>query len=86
MIDDIGLIQPLKVDRGLESFFSHLPNHRVGDMPDVAFATLESGDLDWIDIETQNGNPMLAKRPGQRQADVAQADDPDTDSRRFDPA
>ena len=82
--DDIGLIQPLKVDRGLEPPFSHLADHRVGDVPDVTFAALESVDLDRVDVKPQNGDPAVAERSGQRQADVAQADDPDTDGRRFD--
>ena len=82
--DDIGLIQPLKVDRGLESLLAHLADHRVGDVPDVAFATLEPGDLDRVDVESQDRDPAVAERSGQRQADVAQADDPDTHGRRFD--
>ena len=81
---DIRLIQPLKVDRRLEAFLAHLPDHRVGDVPDVAFSALEPGDLDRVDVEPQYRDPLLAESPGQRQADVAQADDPDADGRRFD--
>ena len=83
--DDVGLIQPLEVDRGLESVLAHLADHRVGDVPDVAFAALEPGDLDRVDVEAQDRDPAVAERSGQREADVAQADDPDTHRRRFDP-
>ena len=82
--DDIGLIQPLEVDRGLESVLAHLADYRVGDVPDVAFAALEPGDLDRVDVESQDRDPAVAEGPGQREADVAQADDPDMNGRRFD--
>lgn len=52
-------------------------------MPDVAFAPLEPGDFGRVDIETQNSDRTVAKRSCQRQADVAEADDPDADFPRL---
>ena len=64
---------------------AHLADRRVGDVPDVAFPPLEPVDLRRVDVEPQDRDPAVAEGAGQRQADVAQADDPDTHRRRFDP-
>ena len=63
---------------------AHLADRSVGDVPDVALAALEPGDLGRVDVEAQDRDPAVAEGPGQRQADIAQADDPDADGRRFD--
>ena len=63
---------------------AHLADRRVGDVPDVALAALEPGYLGRVDVESQDRDSAVAEGSGQRQADVAQADDPDTHRRRFD--
>ena len=82
--DDVGLIEPLEVDRGLELVVAHLADGRGGDVPDVAFPALEPGYLRRVDVKPQNGDPTVAEGSGQGKADVAQADDPNANRRRFD--
>ena len=36
----------------------------VGDVADVALAPLELGDLGRVDVEAEDGDPALARRPG----------------------
>ena len=75
--DGVGLVEPAEVDGRLEAALAHLADRRVGDVPDVALAPLEPLDLGRVDVEAQDGDPAVAEGAGQRQADVAQADDPD---------
>ena len=75
--DDVRLVEPIERSRGLEALLAHLADRRVGDVADVAFALLELGDLRRVDVESEDGDPALGEGPGQGQADIAQADDPD---------
>jgi hypothetical protein len=45
---------------------------------DVALASLQGRNLARVQIDADDGEPLLGKSDGQRQADVAQADDADS--------
>ena len=53
-------------------------------MADVALAAVEPGDLVGVDVEAEDGVAAPGERLGQRQADVAQADDGDARRARLD--
>ena len=82
--DDIGLIEPPEVDRGLEAPLTHLADCRVGDVADVTLPPIDPFHLRRVHVEAQDGDPAVAEGPGQRQADIAQADDPHPHGRGFD--
>ena len=79
-----GSSRRLKRRGGLEMPFPHLADRRVGDVADVALAPLELGDLHGVDVEPQDRDSSVGEGPGQRQADIAQPDDPDPDGARLD--
>src|SRR5262249_18339856 len=72
--NDVRLVKPVKVGRGLEPVFAHQANCCVGNVPDVAFAPGEFLDLRGINVEADDRDTAVAPGPSQGQADIAQAD------------
>src|SRR5690606_30813811 len=75
--DRVRLAEPVEAVGGLEAPGPHPGDHLGGDVADVALPPPEPGDLGRVDVEPQDRDPLVGEGPGQRQADVAQADDPD---------
>src|SRR5262249_25474605 len=74
--DNVGLIEAVETRGRLETLPAHARDHVRGDMADVAVALLKSLDLGGIDVEAKNGKLFAGKGSGQRETDIAQANDP----------
>ena len=84
--DGVGLAEPVEVVGGLEPAARRIgADDVVADVADVALAAGEPVDLGGVGVEAEDGEPPLGEGPGQRQADVAEADDPDERPARLDP-
>ena len=74
--DGVGLVEAFEPVGGLEAA-GHLADDLGGDVADVALAAAEPFDLGGVDVEAEDGESAVDEGPGQRQPDVAEADDAD---------
>ena len=65
------------VGSGAETGLLGLLDRFGQDADDVGAAAVERGDFGWLDVEAGDAEAFVAEEQGQRQADVAHADDAD---------
>jgi len=73
--DAVHLGETGEVTGGLESGGFHLPNHRFGNVGDVAFPLSEQLDFRGIHVKAKDGQTLGGEGPGQGKTDISQADD-----------
>ena len=76
--DRVGLAQLVVVGRGAQAaLVDELLQLRAGDVLDVALAAVQLRDALGADVDEQDGAPGVGEDLGERDADVAGADDCD---------
>jgi hypothetical protein len=73
----IGLAGQRKIGGGAQAGGPGGPDRPVRDVVDVAAPGLEPAHLGGVDVEADDADPRLGEAQGQRQADVAEAEDAD---------